>query len=105
MRPKKLPASTRSKTVRFRLSDIEALQLSRTAEECGMSVSDYIRASLFGTSPTYRLTDEQEALLRDVRSIRLDLDRVSHYWRAKHWGNVQEELQQIVQKLKPLVNL
>lgn len=105
MRPKKLPASTRSKTVRFRLSDIEALQLSRTAEECGMSVSDFIRASLFGTSPTYRLTDEQEALLRDVRSIRLDLDRVTRSWRANAWGDVRQELQRIIVKLKPILNL
>ena len=46
MRPKKTESQRLTKTVLFRLTELEEAQLKRTAAQCGMSVSDYCRAAI-----------------------------------------------------------
>lgn len=66
MRPKKTESQRLTKTVLFRLTELEEAQLKRTAAQCGMSVSDYCRAAIFGTTPKQRLTPEQQKLLEEA---------------------------------------
>ncbi len=94
-----------TKTIRFRLTELEEAQLKLTAEQCGMSVSDYCRAAIFGTTPQNRLSEEQQQLLAEVRKIRLDLNRTANHWRVGAWPEVRSGLASIIEKLKPLLNL
>lgn len=105
MRPKKTESQRLSKTVLFRLTELEEAQLKRTAAQCGMSVSDYCRAAIFGTTPKQRLTPEQQKLLEEVREIRWNMSRITNHWRSRDWPSVRLELDRIIEKLKPLLNL
>lgn len=105
MRPRKEQSQRLTQTIRFRLTSLEEAQLKRTAEQCGLSVSDFCRAAIFGAAPKERLTEEQQELLKEVRHIRLDLDRITRHWRSGAWEEVRTGLNQIVTRLKPLLNL
>lgn len=102
MRPKKTESQRLTKTVLFRLTELEEAQLKRTAAQCGMSVSDYCRAAIFGTTPKQRLTPEQQKLLEEVREIRWNMSRITNHWRSRDWPDVRLELDRIIEKLKPL---
>lgn len=99
MRPKKTESQRLTKTVLFRLTELEEAQLKRTAAQCGMSVSDYCRAAIFGTTP------KQQKLLEEVREIRWNMSRITNHWRSRDWPDVRLELDRIIEKLKPLLNL
>ena len=69
MRPKKTESQRLTKTVLFRLTELEEAQLKRTAAQCGMSVSDYCRAAIFGTIDSVDV--HQRSLVYAVRYARL----------------------------------
>lgn len=105
MRPRKDKSQRLTQTILFRVTSLEGKQLKQTAEQCGMSVSDFCRSSVFGITPKQRLTEEQIELLKEVRKIRFDLDRITRHWRSGEWKDVRTELNQIIAYLKTISNL
>ena len=59
---KKKVKEKRDSTISFRVSKSQREKITSIANECGMSLSDYVLSRAYGYEPKVRLTPEQEAV-------------------------------------------
>lgn len=69
---KKKVKEKRDSTISFRVSKSQREKITGLAEECGMSLSDYVLSCAYGYEPKVRLTPEQEAVREQLVIARSD---------------------------------
>lgn len=69
---KKKVKEKRDSTISFRVSKSQREKITGLAEECGMSLSDYVLSRAYGYEPKVRLTPEQEAVREQLVIARSD---------------------------------
>lgn len=82
--------------------------MTQKADECGLTKSELLRQLALGFEPKARLTDEQLALLQDVRKVRYDLQQMSNFFSREDsdtWRTTLYYLNKAIAKLKPLLKL
>ena len=70
---RKTPSARRDKAVVTRVTEQEFSLIKSTAEECGMTRSDFIRARALGYKPRRRLSDEELDGLKRLAACRTDM--------------------------------
>ena len=69
----KKPVIRRDKVVVTKVTEQELKQIKETAEQCGMTRSDFIRARALGYKPRQRLSDKELDGLRQLAACRTDM--------------------------------
>lgn len=69
---KKKVKEKRDSTISFRISKSQREKITNIANECGMSLSDYVLSRSYGYEPKVRLTPEQEAVREQFVIVRSD---------------------------------
>ncbi|WP_417011686.1 plasmid mobilization protein [Bacteroides clarus] len=69
----KKPVIRRDKVVVTKVTEQELKQIKETAEQCGMTRSDFIRARALGYKPRPRLSDKELDGLRQLAACRTDM--------------------------------
>ena len=69
----KKPDPRRDKAVVTKVTEKELSQIKSTAEKCGMTRSDFIRARALGYKPRRRLSDEELDGLKRLAACRTDM--------------------------------
>ena len=69
---KKKVKEKRDSTISFRVSKSQREKITSIANECGMSLSDYVLSRAYGYEPKVRLTPEQEAVREQLVIARSD---------------------------------
>ena len=69
----KKPSARRDKAVVTKVTEKELSLIKSTAEQCGMTRSDFIRARVLGYSPKQRLSGEELAGLKRLAACRTDM--------------------------------
>lgn len=69
---KKKVKEKRDSTISFRVSKSQRKKIKSIANECGMSLSDYVLSRAYGYEPKVRLTPEQEAVREQLVIARSD---------------------------------
>lgn len=69
---KKKVKEKRDSTISFRVSKSQRKKITSIANECGMSLSDYVLSRAYGYEPKVRLTPEQEAVREQLVIARSD---------------------------------
>jgi len=69
----KKPVIRRDKVVVTKVTERELKQIKETAEQCGMTRSDFIRARALGYKPRQRLSDKELDGLRQLAACRTDM--------------------------------
>lgn len=69
----KKPIIRRDKVVVTKVTEQELSQIKDTADQCGMTRSDFIRARALGYKPRQRLSDRELDGLRQLASCRTDM--------------------------------
>ena len=69
------PKETRSVFVGAKVTPSQRDHIKSLAEQCGMTVSNYLLARAYGYTPRTRLTREEAALLQELDGCRSDLIR------------------------------
>ena len=69
---KKKVKEKRDSTISFRVSKSQREKITSIANECGMSLSDYVLSRAYGYEPKTRLTPEQEAVREQLVIARSD---------------------------------
>ena len=69
---KKKVKEKRDSTISFRVSKSQREKITSAANECGMSLSDYVLSRAYGYEPKVRLTPEQEAVREQLVIARSD---------------------------------
>ena len=69
----KKPVIRRDKVVVTKVTEQELKQIKETAEQCGMTRSDFIRARALGYKPRQRLSDRELDGLRQLAACRTDM--------------------------------
>ena len=69
----KKPDTRRNKAVVSKVTEKELSLIKSTAEQCGMTRSDFIRARALGYSPKQRLSGEELAGLKRLVACRTDM--------------------------------
>ena len=69
----KKPVLRRDKVVVTKVTEQELKQIKETAEQCGMTRSDFIRARALGYKPRQRLSDKELDGLRQLAACRTDM--------------------------------
>lgn len=69
---KKKVKEKRDSTISFRVSKSQRKKITSIANECGMSLSDYVLSRAYGYEPKVRLTPEQEAAREQLVIARSD---------------------------------
>ena len=67
------PKETRSVFVGAKVTPSQRDHIKSLAEQCGMTVSDYILSCAYNFKPKARLTKEEAALLQNLDNCRSDL--------------------------------
>ena len=67
------PVVRRDKVVVTKVTEQELAQIKSTADQCGMTRSDFIRARVLGYKPRQRLTDAELDGLRQLAACRTDM--------------------------------
>ena len=67
------PVVRRDKVVVTKVTEQELEQIKSTADRCGMTRSDFIRARVLGYKPRLRLSDAQMDGLRQLAACRTDM--------------------------------
>ena len=67
------PVARRDKVVVTKVTDQELSKIKSTAEQCGMTRSDFIRARALGYRPRQRLSDKELDGLRQLALCRTDM--------------------------------
>ena len=67
------PKETRSVFVGAKVTPCQRDHIKSLAEQCGMTVSDYILSCAYNFKPKARLTKEEAALLQNLDNCRADL--------------------------------
>ena len=70
---RKKPSARRDKAVVTRVTEQELSLIKSTAEKCGMTRSDFIRARALGYRPRRRLSDEELDGLKRLAACRTDM--------------------------------
>lgn len=69
------PKETRSVFVGAKVTPSQRDHIKSLAEQCGMTMSNYLLARAYGYTPRARLTREEATLLQELDSCRSDLVR------------------------------
>lgn len=69
---KKKVKEKRDSTISFRVSKSQRKKIKSIANECGMSLSDYVLSRAYGYEPKVRLTPEQKAVREQLVIVRSD---------------------------------
>lgn len=69
----KKPVIRRDKVVVTKVTELELSQIKSTADQCGMTRSDFIRARALGYRPRQRLSDRELDCLRQLAACRTDM--------------------------------
>ena len=69
----KKPVIRRDKVVVTKVTEQELSQIKSTADQCGMTRSDFIRARALGYKPRQRLSDRELDGLRQLAACRTDM--------------------------------
>ena len=67
------PVVRRDKVVVTKVTEQELAQIKSTADQCGMTRSDFIRARALGYKPRQRLSDKDLDGLRQLAACRTDM--------------------------------
>ena len=67
------PVIKRDKVVVTKVTEQELAQIKSTADQCGMTRSDFIRARALGYKPRLRLSDTEMYGLRNLAACRTDM--------------------------------
>ena len=94
---------SKDERINFRCTEEEYMTIKNTASECGITMSDYCRKVVLNHHPQKRLTEEQLELLREVRKITFDLQRIDNFFRHKQFDAVMCEVQSVVNKLNGIL--
>ena len=69
----KKPVIRRDRVVVTKVTEQELAQIKSTADQCGMTRSDFIRARALGYKPRQRLSDKELDGLRQLAACRTDM--------------------------------
>ncbi len=83
------PKETRSVFVGARVTPSQRDHIKSLAEQCGMTVSDYILSCAYNFKPKARLTKEEAALLQNLDNCRSDLVK---YTSALHGMSTKQRM-------------
>ena len=83
------PKETRSVFVGARVTPSQRDHIKSLAEQCGMTVSDYILSRAYNFKPKARLTKEEAALLQNLDDCRSDLVK---YTSALHGMSTKQRM-------------
>ena len=83
------PKETRSVFVGARVTPSQRDHIKSLAEQCGMTVSDYILSRAYNFKPKARLTKEEAALLQNLDNCRSDLVK---YTSALHGMSTKQRM-------------
>lgn len=83
------PKETRSVFVGAKVTPSQRDHIKSLAEQCGMTVSDYILSCAYNFKPKARLTKEEVALLQNLDNCRSDLVK---YTSALHGMSTSQRL-------------
>ena len=67
------PDYVRNGFVKAKVNSHQKQHIEQAADECGLSVSDYIVYRCYGYEPHSRLSQEEETLLQNLMGMRTDL--------------------------------
>ena len=83
------PKETRSVFVGAKVTPSQRDHIKSLAEQCGMTVSDYILSCAYNFKPKARLTKEEAALLQNLDNCRSDLVK---YTSALHGMSTKQRM-------------
>ena len=83
------PKETRSVFVGAKVTPSQREHIKSLAEQCGMTVSDYILSCAYNFKPKARLTKEEAALLQNLDNCRSDLVK---YTSALHGMSTKQRM-------------
>ena len=83
------PKETRSVFVGAKVTPSQREHIKSLAEQCGMTVSDYILSCAYNFKPKARLTKEEAALLQNLDDCRSDLIK---YTSALHGMSTKQRM-------------
>lgn len=95
----KKPVIRRDKVVVTKVTEQELSQIKSTADQCGMTRSDFIRARALGYKPRQRLSDKELDGLRQLAACRTDMVNFAN---ALHGLSDNEKLRLFRQQPKML---
>ena len=95
----KKPVIRRDKVVVTKVTEQELSQIKDTADQCGMTRSDFIRARALGYKPRQRLSDKELDGLRQLAACRTDMVNFAN---ALHGLSDNEKLRLFRQQPKML---
>lgn len=94
---------TKNEKINFRCTEDECFVIRNIARECGTTMSDFCRRVVLNYRPKKRLTKEELELLREVRGITSDLQRIANFFRKKEYEAVIREVRLVVNKLNGIL--
>ena len=83
------PSETRSVFIGAKVTPSQKEYIKSQAEQCGMTVSDYLLARAYNYHPKVRLTKEEAALLQNLDDCRSDLVK---YTSALHGMSTKQRM-------------
>lgn len=83
------PSGTRSIFIGAKVTPSQKEYIKSQAEQCGMTVSDYLLARAYNYHPKARLTKEEAALLQNLDNCRSDLVK---YTSALHGMSTKQRM-------------
>ena len=83
------PSETRSVFIGAKVTPSQKEYIKSQAEQCGMTVSDYLLARAYNYKPMARLTKEEAALLQNLDNCRSDLVK---YTSALHGMSTKQRM-------------
>mgnify|MGYP000773181187 FL=1 len=102
------PKETRSVFVGAKVTPSQREHIKSLAEQCGMTVSDYILSCAYNFKPKARLTKEEAALLQNLDNCRADLVKYTsalHGMSASQRHTMFNQIPFMVNWLKELGNV
>ena len=102
------PKETRSVFVGAKVTPSQRDHIKSLAEQCGMTVSDYILSCAYNFKPKARLTKEEVALLQNLDNCRADLVKFTsalHGMSASQRHTMFNQIPFMVNWLKELGNV
>ena len=102
------PKETRSVFVGAKVTPSQRDHIKSLAEQCGMTVSDYILSCAYNFKPKARLTKEEAALLQNLDNCRADLVKFTsalHGMSASQRHTMFNQIPFMVNWLKELGNV
>ena len=102
------PDNRRTVFIGAKVSPRQKEHIKSMAEQCGMTVSDYLLARAYNYKPKARLTKEEAALLQNLDNCRADLVKYTsalHGMSASQWHMMFNQIPFMVNWLKELGNV